>query len=106
MQSFILRAGTYLLLLYPFATSAQDKPTDLESLVAILVDLIGTLILLVFALTLLAFMWGIIRGWIIQGGEAEGIQSGKNVVVVGIIALVIMSSIWGILYMLQSGIFG
>ena len=79
---------------------------DFKGLVGVFTDIIGSLVILVFGLTFLVFIWGIIKGWIIKGSEPEGIKEGKSVVLVGIITLVIMISIWGILYMLQSSIFG
>ncbi len=92
----------------PLLTLGQSvsAPRDFKGLVAIFTNIISTLILLVFALTFLVFMWGIIKGWIIGGGDVEGVDTGKKVVFTGIIALVIMSSIWGILYLLQSSFFG
>lgn len=81
-------------------------PTDFKSLVALLTGLLKTLIVFVFALTFLAFMWGVIKGWIIGGDSAEGVESGKKVVTTGIIVLVIMSAMWGILALFQSSLFG
>ena len=83
-----------------------QTPKNFKGLVGIVTNIIETLIILVFALTFLVFMWGIIKGWIIEGGETEGIESGKKVVTAGIIGLVIMSSVWGIIYLFKSSLFG
>lgn len=85
---------------------AVTPPTNFKGLVGIIANLIGTLILLVFSLTFIVFMWGIIKAWIIQGGDTEGVESGKKIVLTGVIVLVIMTSIWGILQLLKSGLFG
>ncbi len=85
--------------------AAVSAPRDFKGLVAIVTNLISTLIVFIFALTFLVFMWGVIKSWIIGGGDTEGVESGKKVVVTGIIALVVMSSIWGILYLLQTSFF-
>jgi len=85
---------------------AGGAPSDFKGLVGIIVDIMGTLVYLVFALTFIVLIWGIIKGWIIGGGDAENVESGKKVVYTGIIALVVMSSVWGILYLLQSSLFG
>jgi hypothetical protein len=94
-------------LVAPFITygASVSAPRDFKGLVAIFTDIIGTLVILTFALTFLAFMWGVVKGWIIHGGESDGIETGKNVVLTSIIALVVMSSIWGILRLLQSSLF-
>ena len=85
---------------------AVRPPNNFRELVGIVTDIIGTLIILVFALTFIAFMWGIIKGWIIGGGDTEGVDEGKKVILTGIIVLVIMSSIWGILALLKTSFFG
>ncbi len=99
--------ATLTFLLTPALIHAQiAEPKNFKSLVNLFIGIIDQLIILVFALTFLAFMWGIIKGWIIHGGDAEGVESGKKVVFVGIIVLVIMVSVWGILNLLKSSIFG
>jgi len=95
-----------LLLTLPEIVFGGSTPTDFRSLVAVFTDLIGILVVLVFTLTFLAFIWGIVKSWIIHGGSADGVESGKKIVVVGIITFVIMVSIWGILSILKSSIFG
>jgi hypothetical protein len=94
-----------LSVLLPVVALAASAPTDFKSLVAMLVDLIGMLVILTFALTFLAFIWGVVKGWIFHGAEAEGVESGKNVVIASIIAFVVMVSIWGILAMLKASLF-
>lgn len=95
-----------LLLTLPEIVFGATTPTDFKGLVGVFTDIIGTLVVLTFALTFIAFLWGVVKGWIINGGSAEGVKSGKNVVIIGIIVFVVMISIWGILSMLQSSLFG
>ncbi len=102
MQLYIIS----LITLLPAMAIAATAPTDFKSFVGLIVDILATLVVLVFALTFLAFIWGVTKGWIVEGGSAEGVKSGKNVVVVGIITLAIMVSIWGILAILKSSFFG
>jgi hypothetical protein len=96
------------LLILPLCSLAQgvQKPTDFKSLVALVIGMINTLVTIVIVLTVLVFMWGVIKGWIINGGSEEGVESGKHYATVGIIVLAIMVSIWGILYVLQNSFFG
>lgn len=102
MHNYIITLATFL----PYIAFGANAPTDFKSFVALITNLIGILVILVFALTFLAFIWGIVKNWIIHGGSAEGVESGKKVVIVGIITLCIMVSIWGILNILKSSIFG
>lgn len=81
-------------------------PASFKGLVDIILDYIELLIQVIFAATFLVFMWGVVKGWIIGGASEEGVDQGKNVVLAGIIAFVVMSSIWGIVYIFQSTLFG
>lgn len=101
IQSFLILG------LAPFLVHGGNvsAPSNFKSLVALITSIIGKLILLVFALTFLAFLWGVVKGWVIHGGDTEGVETGKNVVMTSIIALVVMSSIWGILRLLQTSLF-
>ena len=74
-------------------------------LVAKFISIITLLIPLIFALTLLIIIWKVIDAWIIHGGDESKVEDGKNTILVGIIALVVMSGIWGILSILQSSLF-
>lgn len=96
--------GTLMMLL-PFAAYAQ-QPRDFRGLVGIFLDIIGVLIPLIFALTFVVLIWGIVKAWIINAGDEAEIQKGKRLVGIGIVVLVIMSGIWGILELLQRSIFG
>ena len=91
---------------FPFATYAVTAPSNFKGLVDVFLGIIQTLVLLVFALTFITIIWKIVQSWIIRGGDAEGVEAGKHTVVVGVIALVVMSSVWGIIYVLRQGVFG
>jgi len=69
------------------------------------IDVIKLLVPLVFGLTLLIITWKVIDAWIINGADGEKREEGKQIILVGVIALVVMSSIWGIVNMLQSSLF-
>lgn len=76
-----------------------------SDLVDAFIELIQLLIPLLFALTLLLIVWRVVDAWIIHGADESKIEEGKNTIIVGIIALVVMSGIWGILSILQSSLF-
>lgn len=78
---------------------------NFSDLVNAFIGIISLLIPLVFAATLLLIVWKVIDAWIINGGDESKVEEGKNTAVVGIIALVVMSGIWGILHILQSSLF-
>lgn len=89
------------------ATPGVAVPTRcFATLVDDVLQIVQKLIAFIFVFTFITFMWGVIKGWVIQGGSEEGVESGKKVVFAGIVAFVVMSSVWGILYILKSSIFG
>ncbi|OHA93375.1 MAG: hypothetical protein A3D37_02125 [Candidatus Zambryskibacteria bacterium RIFCSPHIGHO2_02_FULL_38_22] len=69
-----------------FFTSAKDIVTNI-------------LIPLAFTLALLFFFWGVAK-YIWSAGDAK--EEGKKIMVWGVIALFVMSSIWGIITVLKS----
>jgi len=78
---------------------------NFADLVDIFLNMISLLIPIMFGLTFLYVLWGVIDAWIIHGGDQEKVAQGKNTLLVGIVALVVMSGIWGILTILQNSIF-
>ncbi|MEZ4200645.1 MAG: hypothetical protein R3B69_03625 [Candidatus Paceibacterota bacterium] len=73
--------------------------------VAQIIDILSGVVPLIFSLTLLVIVWKVVSLWIMNPGEADKIEEGKKIVVVGVIALVIMSGIWGILAILRDSLF-
>jgi len=79
--------------------------SNFSDLVARFIELISLLVPIVFALTFLVIAWGVINAWIINGGDQQAVERGKNIALTGVIALVVMFGVWGILAMLQSSLF-
>ena len=78
---------------------------NFADVVNVFIGFIALLVPLIFALTLLVIIWKVIDAWVIHGGEESKIEDGKQTIIVGIIALVVMSGIWGILAILRSSLF-
>jgi hypothetical protein len=78
---------------------------NFADLVNVFIGFIALLVPLIFALTLLVIIWKVIDAWVIHGGDESKIEDGKQTIYVGIIALVVMSGIWGILAILQNSLF-
>ncbi len=78
---------------------------NFSDLVNAFIGIIMLLIPLIFALTMLLIVWRVIDAWIINGGDESKVEEGKNTILVGILALVVMSGIWGILRILQNSLF-
>lgn len=79
--------------------------TTFSDFVDTILGIIQLLTVAIFGLTFLVLIWAIVRTWIIHGGDEKSIDEGKKIVTVGIIALVIMSGLWGIVSLLRAGLF-
>ncbi len=85
---------------------AFAAPQTFKELVGVFLDLLGYAVPLIFALTLLVFLWGITHAWILGGGDEAGVEKGKQIALAGVIGLVVMVSVWGIVAFLRNSVFG
>jgi hypothetical protein len=89
-----------LIFLVPFISYADEKALDKTGKIFGSVKYIVTDILvpLAFTLALVFFFWGVAQYILKSGSEKD---EGKKIMVWGVIALFVMSSVWGIVSMLQ-----
>lgn len=84
----------------PIQSYAQEylKKTDgiLDSLYGIVADI---LVPMAFIAALLFFFWGVAK---YIRSEGSGKDEGKKIMVWGVIALFVMSSVWGLVYFIRS----
>ncbi len=85
--------------LVPLFAAAQitpsTTPTTFAGLVGIFLNIISLLIPLVAGLSFIVFLWGLSR-FIISAGDEKARTSGKQLMIWGVIAFFVMSSVWGI----------
>jgi len=94
--------GFSLFALTPMLAFAQGNSDlgNVEEFIESIGELVNLLIPIVFALALLFFLWGLAK-YIFAAGNEEAKESGKRIMIWGIIALFIMASVWGIVAFLQ-----
>jgi TRAP-type mannitol/chloroaromatic compound transport system permease small subunit len=81
-------------------------PATYSDLVTHIIGIINILIPAVFAIVFLYFVWKMIDSWIIHAGDEKSREEGKQYAVAAVIAFVVMVSVWGIVAMIKSSIFG
>ena len=91
---------TIPLFLLPLLIFAQT-PSNFSGLVDIFIDVITGAAKLFMLLSVLVFFWGIAKFILNTGGGKEK-EDAKNIMVWGIIALFVMTSVWGIIRVLQA----
>ncbi len=75
---------------------AVEEPGTLQDVVANLIEIFTLLPPLLLAMSLGAFLWGLIKFIYNVGGDPKAKASGKELMVWGTIALFVLTSIWGI----------
>ncbi len=94
------------LLLMPFIGHAQVFGAVGQFFIDIQTLIDTILIPLVFAIALLAFIWGMYLYFIQGGGSDDSRQKGKQLALWAVIGFVLMVSIWGIVNAVALGLFG
>lgn len=67
------------------------------------IGLLNTIIVpVIFALSFLVFVWGVVTYFFLHGGNEDKRTEGKQFVLWGILGMVVLFSVWGIVNMLLS----
>jgi len=98
----VLSSGASILVT-PFIVSAQFD--GVTGLLWAVFDLIDMLILIAFSLIFVAFFWGLAK-YVFQSSNPDAKTEGKNIIIAGVIALFVATTIWGIIALIQSDILG
>lgn len=85
--------------LFPVMASAEVLGNTNQFARSILSLVTGYLIPLVFALALLYFLWGVAK--YIRSVSPGSKEEGKTIMIWGVVALFVMSSVWGLVRFLQ-----
>src|SRR5579872_1236897 len=78
---------------------------NFSSFVSTLLAIINPAVAVLSALALAAFMWGIVR-YIFAAGGSETKVAGRDTMLWGIIALVVLVCVWGIVNLIKNSFLG
>lgn len=93
--------------LAPMCTYASvTTPRDFKGVVNFVLGYVQLIIPLIFALTFVVIIWGVVNTWLMQGGNTEKIAEGRMIALYGVIGLVVMAGLWGIIALLRTSLFG
>lgn len=74
---------------------------DIQTLIGAFISFLNTSVVpLIFAVAFIVFLWNAFQFFIVKGASDEGREKAKRLMVWGILAFVLMVSIWGIVNML------
>lgn len=92
MKKYFVATLSFLAL--PLVAAAQELG-NLADLIAALGDVVNIATPVIVGIALIAFFWGLAK-FIFSAGDEEKRESGKHIMIWGIVALFVMVSIWGI----------
>lgn len=93
------------LICLPYDQSGPQN-CNLKALVYTIISYIEQIIVVIFALAVLTFIWGVFKYTILSQGNDKDTAEAKNVIFYGIIGLFVMVSFWGLVKILQNTFFG
>lgn len=81
-------------------TGQSGSKLNLDTLKGVIDELLGfadsTIVPLIFAIAFIVFLWGMVNYFIIGANNEEKRTAGKSLILWGLIAFVVMVSLWGI----------
>ena len=77
---------------------------DFAGFVKVLLGILGPLALLLIAVALVVFLYGIVL-YIASAGNSTAQTKGRNLIMWGLIALTVLTSVWGIATMVSNSLF-
>lgn len=111
-QVFVLTLVlAFIIPTFAFAASCPSRtagaqPSDFDDFVCLLIlDIIDPLTGVLMGVALLVFFWGVAK-MIYKSGDEKALGEGKKFLLWGVIAMFILISVWGILHLFYSDLFG
>ncbi|KND47231.1 MAG: hypothetical protein AB199_02260 [Parcubacteria bacterium C7867-004] len=90
---------------FPVSAFAQINATNAQTFSNGAINLINNVFIpLVFAIAFIVFIWGVFQYFIAGGHDEEKRETGKSLMLWGIIGFFIMVSVWGLVNILRGTI--
>jgi hypothetical protein len=99
MKKALIAGASFLL---PVLAGAQLTNVQ-TNIITPIGNIINMLIPIVFALAMLYFFWGLAQ-YILNSGDSAKQEEGRNKMIWGIVALFVMSAVWGLVTFLGDAI--
>lgn len=95
-----------VLFLLPVIAGAQESFGDVDNFINDAARFINnTLIPILLAVSFLIFLWGLVQFFLVAGDDnSDAKKKGKNLIIWGVFAFVIIVSIWGIVALISNGL--
>jgi hypothetical protein len=100
MKKSLFVLGSFLAPAFAFAQTNNQATRDAGGLVGLIGQIVSSLIPIASMLAILFFFYGLAL-YILKSGDPEAAAEGKSIMIWGILALFVMTSIYGIIGFLQ-----
>jgi hypothetical protein len=99
-KALTLTAVSFAAFAVPFITSAAaiNNVSDVGSFIINTIN--GVLVPVIFAIAFIVFLWGAFKTFIIGANDPGVKESGKNLMLWGLIGFFVMVSVWGLVNIL------
>ncbi len=84
----------------PLLASAQNVSGDLTGFVRVVGNIVNMLVPLVSTLAIVFFFYGLAK-YVLNAGDEEKKGEGKDIMIWGVLAMFVLTTIWGIIGFLQ-----
>lgn len=107
MKYKIFTAATLLIFCAPVVTFAQQYFGQVDTFFTRIGGFIDNILIpLIFTLSLLMFVYGVFNYFFVQGDSETARDTGRKYILWGILGFVVMVSVWGIVNIIATGLFG
>ena len=96
MKKKVLILGSFVLPLLAFAQQISNA----DDLIGVVGGLLNSLAPLIIGIAFIYFIWGIVQ-YVTAGGEEDQQTKARQTMIYGIIALFVMTSVWGLVNLLS-----
>ena len=100
MKKFIYAVSSIML---PAVVLAQGvNVSNLDNSISSLSGIVGKLVAFLIGAAVLVFLWGVLRYVFLSQGDPEKRSEGRGFMIWGIVALVVMTSVWGLVNLVKN----
>ena len=101
MKKLALAGLTFFAPVLAFAQSSSQTIDSAQGLAKWVIDFINNIAVpLIFALAFVVFIFGVFRFFIAGGHDEEKRESGKQLMIYGLVGFFVMVSVWGLVHIL------
>ncbi len=87
-------------LFLPLISFAQT-PTNFKGIVLILIGIVQTATRVMVLVAVFYFIWGVAK-YVFSAGDETKVEEGKKIMIWGIVGLFAISSVWGLVFIIQA----